>query len=84
MTSFSVTKNKKEIFSAIINWYLCPIKIKKEGLMSVWRVILSVLFPPLAVYDKGCGSILIVLILTLLGWIPGVIAALIILNKGKQ
>ena len=48
-------------------------------LMSVWRVILSVLFPPLAVYDKGCGSILIVLILTLLGWIPGVIAALIIL-----
>ena len=49
--------------------------------MSVWRVILSVLFPPLAVYDRGCGSILIVLILTLLGWVPGVIAALIILNK---
>tara|TARA_R100000935_G_C2835349_1_gene167767 strand:- start:2691 stop:2933 length:243 start_codon:yes stop_codon:yes gene_type:complete len=70
-------------FSAIINWYLCGFKKKKEQLMSVWRVILSVLFPPLAVYDKGCGSILIVLILTLLGWIPGVIAALIILNKGK-
>lgn len=51
--------------------------------MSVWRVILSVLFPPLAVIDKGCGSILIVLILTLLGWIPGVIAALIILNNRK-
>jgi len=52
--------------------------------MSVWRVILSVLFPPLAVYDKGCGSILIVLILTLLGWIPGIIAALIILNNPKS
>ena len=51
--------------------------------MSVWRVILSVLFPPLAVIDRGCGSILIVLILTLLGWIPGVIAALIILNSKK-
>ncbi len=51
--------------------------------MSIWRVILSVLFPPLAVYDKGCGSILIVLILTLLGWVPGVIAALIILNNPK-
>ncbi|MFD2516915.1 YqaE/Pmp3 family membrane protein [Salinimicrobium flavum] len=51
--------------------------------MSVWRVILSVLFPPLAVIDRGCGSILIVLILTLLGWIPGVLAALIILNNRK-
>ena len=51
--------------------------------MSVWRVVLSILFPPLAVYDRGCGSILIVLILTLLGWIPGVLAALIILNKSK-
>jgi len=68
---------------ANFNWYLCGFKRKKERLMSVWRVILSVLFPPLAVYDRGCGSILIVLILTLLGWIPGVIAALIILNKGK-
>lgn len=52
--------------------------------MTVWRVILSVLFPPLAVYDRGCGSILIVLLLTLLGWIPGVIAALIILNRPKD
>lgn len=52
--------------------------------MSIWRVILSVLFPPLAVYDKGCGSIIIVLLLTLLGWVPGVIAALIILNNPKS
>jgi len=49
--------------------------------MSFWRVILSILFPPLAIIDKGCGSVLIVLILTCLGWIPGVIAALIILNN---
>lgn len=52
--------------------------------MSIWRVLLSILFPPLAVIDKGCGSIIIVLILTLLGWIPGVIAALIILNNPKN
>jgi len=52
--------------------------------MSIWRVLLSILFPPLAVIDKGCGSVLIVLILTLLGWIPGVIAALIILNNPKR
>ncbi|MBD0833614.1 YqaE/Pmp3 family membrane protein [Aestuariibaculum sediminum] len=52
--------------------------------MSFWRVLLSILFPPLAVLDKGCGSILIVFILTCLGWIPGVIAALIIINNPKN
>jgi uncharacterized membrane protein YqaE (UPF0057 family) len=49
--------------------------------MSIWRVILCIIFPPLAVIDKGCGSIILVFILTLLGWIPGVIAALVINNK---
>ncbi len=52
--------------------------------MSIWRVILAIVFPPLSVIDKGCGSILIVLILTVLGWVPGVIAALIILNNPKN
>ncbi len=52
--------------------------------MSIWRVILSIIFPPLAVLDKGCGSVIIVLILTLMGWIPGVIAALIIINNPKN
>jgi uncharacterized membrane protein YqaE (UPF0057 family) len=51
--------------------------------MSLLRVILAIIFPPLSVIDKGCGSVLIVFLLTLAGWIPGVIAALIILNKGK-
>ena len=49
--------------------------------MSLFRVLLSIIFPPLAVLDKGCGSVLIVVLLTLCGWIPGVIAALVILNK---
>ena len=56
----------------------------KIYIMSIWRVLLSILFPPLAVIDKGCGSIVIVLILTLCGWIPGVIAALIIINNPKN
>lgn len=51
--------------------------------MSIFRVILSILFPPLAVIDKGCGSVIIVFLLTLAGWVPGVIGALIILNKSK-
>lgn len=49
--------------------------------MSLLRVILCIIFPPLAVYDKGCGSILITFLLTCCGWVPGVIAALVINNK---
>ncbi|MBA5629946.1 YqaE/Pmp3 family membrane protein [Moheibacter lacus] len=52
--------------------------------MGIGRVILSIIFPPLAVLDKGCGSIIIVTILTFLGWIPGVIAALVILNNPNR
>jgi len=52
--------------------------------MSVFRVILSIIFPPLAVLDKGCGSVLIVILLTCAGWIPGVIGALVILNKDSN
>jgi uncharacterized membrane protein YqaE (UPF0057 family) len=49
--------------------------------MSLVRLLLAIIFPPLAVIDRGCGSFLVVLILTCFGWIPGVIAALIILNE---
>ncbi len=49
--------------------------------MNLIRVILSVIFPPLAVIDKGCGSIIITALLTCAGWVPGVLAALIILNR---
>ena len=51
--------------------------------MSCLQVLLCIIFPPLAVLDRGCGSILIVLILTCVGWIPGVIAALVIINSKK-
>ncbi len=52
--------------------------------MSLFRVLLSIIFPPLAVIDKGCGSFIIVTILTAAGWIPGVIGALVILNKDSN
>lgn len=51
--------------------------------MSILRVLLAIIFPPLAVYDRGCGSIVITALLTCVGWVPGVIAALVILNKNK-
>lgn len=46
--------------------------------MGILRVLICLLFPPLAVLDKGCGVLLLVCVLTLFGWIPGVLAALII------
>ncbi|MEK9529993.1 MAG: YqaE/Pmp3 family membrane protein [Flavobacteriaceae bacterium] len=49
--------------------------------MSILRVLLAIIFPPLAVLDRGCGSVLIVFLLTLCAWVPGVIGALIILNR---
>jgi uncharacterized membrane protein YqaE (UPF0057 family) len=51
--------------------------------MSCFQVLLAVIFPPLAVVDRGCGSMTIVFLLTLCGWIPGVIGALVILNKNN-
>lgn len=40
-----------------------------------------ILCPPLAVLDYGCGSVLLVTVLWICGWVPGVIGALIIINK---
>ncbi len=49
--------------------------------MGCGRVILCLIFPPLAVLDKGCGSVLLTFILTCAGWVPGAIAALVINSK---
>ncbi len=46
--------------------------------MGCGRAILCIIFPPLAVIDRGCGTVIIVLLLTLAGWIPGAIAALLL------
>ena len=49
--------------------------------MNVARVFLCISFPPLAVIDNGCGTMLIVLLLSFFGWVPGVIAAIILSNQ---
>lgn len=61
----------RNISSSIIN----------TNIMSLLRVLLAIIFPPLAVADKGCGSFLIVFLLTCCCWVPGIIGALVILNK---
>lgn len=45
--------------------------------MNIFRAIACILLPPLAVIDKGVPAFLIVCILTILGWIPGIIGAII-------
>lgn len=67
--------NLNEFLTFVQNTY------KRRLIMSFLRVLLCILFPPLAVVDYGCGSVLITLVLTLCGWVPGAIAALIICNK---
>ena len=52
--------------------------------MSCGRVILCIILPPLAVLDKGCGTIVLVTLLTIAGWVPGAIAALVVCNGEAQ
>jgi uncharacterized membrane protein YqaE (UPF0057 family) len=52
--------------------------------MSCFRAILCIIFPPLAVLDRGLGTVLIVTLLTLAGWIPGAIAALLLNHQASQ
>ena len=48
------------------------------------RYLLCLLFPPLAVIDKGCGPILLVFIFTLFGWLPGTVLAILICVRDKD
>lgn len=52
--------------------------------MSLGRALLCIFLPPLAVLDKGCGTVLIVALLTLAGWVPGAIAALVVCTKSEK
>ncbi|MFH0821385.1 MAG: YqaE/Pmp3 family membrane protein [Pseudomonadota bacterium] len=51
--------------------------------MGCGRALLCILLPPLAVLDKGIGTILVILALTIVGWVPGVIGALVVCSQSK-
>lgn len=48
-----------------------------------WKVVLALIFPPLGVLDKGCGTTIVVALLTFPLWIPGFLAALFIIFSDK-
>ncbi|HHP7230703.1 MAG TPA: YqaE/Pmp3 family membrane protein [Xenococcaceae cyanobacterium] len=54
--------------------------------MKILQVVASILLPPLGVFlVTGVSSALVInILLTLLGWIPGVIHALWILSKQSE
>lgn len=47
------------------------------------RLILAFILPPAAVMNKEAGTIMLTGLLTLLGWVPGVVAALIMIAQEK-
>ncbi|KAJ7489807.1 plasma membrane proteolipid 3 [Mycena galericulata] len=50
---------------------------------DILKIIGAIILPPLGVFlERGCGAdLLINILLTILGWIPGVIHALYIILK---
>ncbi|KAI0134701.1 putative RIC1 protein [Xylariales sp. AK1849] len=50
---------------------------------DIFKIILAIILPPLGVFlERGCGAdLLINLLLTVLGYIPGIIHALYIILK---
>ena len=50
----------------------------------IFRIILALIVPPLAVLglrDVGCGTLLLLFILTLCVWVPGQVAAIVLVVK---
>jgi uncharacterized membrane protein YqaE (UPF0057 family) len=52
--------------------------------MDIRRLILAIILPPAAVMNKEAGTIMLTGLLTLLGWIPGVVAALVMISQEQK
>ena len=51
--------------------------------MDIRRLILAFIMPPAAVMNKEAGTIMLTGLLTLWGWVPGVVAALVMISKER-
>ena len=56
----------------------------KDTFVTIIRYLLCIIFPPLAVTNKGCATMMVVLLFTLFAWIPGVIFAFLICLSDKN
>lgn len=73
--------NKVELSVFLRNGQLAERRIR---IMGCGRLILAIILPPLAVLDKGCGAILVVTLLTIMGWIPGIIGAFVLASMDPR
>jgi uncharacterized membrane protein YqaE (UPF0057 family) len=64
--------------------YVSVNRWNESNIMSCLRAIVCIIFPPLSVIDRGLGTVLLVLLLTIAGYIPGVIAALLLNYMAAQ
>ena len=68
-----------------MSFHKSGVEVTAEDMLAVIiRYILCLIFPPLAVLDKGCGTVLLVFVFTLFGWLPGTILAFLICIKDKN
>jgi uncharacterized membrane protein YqaE (UPF0057 family) len=68
----------------IVTFILLSTTTNMEIIMDIRRLILAFILPPAAVMNKEAGTIMLTGILTLWGWIPGVVAALIMISKEQS
>ncbi|HWR02011.1 MAG TPA: YqaE/Pmp3 family membrane protein [Chlorobaculum sp.] len=52
--------------------------------MDIRRLTLAFVMPPAAVMNKEAGTIMLTGLLTLLGWVPGVVAALVMISQEEK
>ncbi len=55
----------------------------EEKMVEIRRWIFAIICPPAAVLDREVGTIMLVGLLTLLFWVPGVVAALFLLLQER-
>ncbi len=74
MLQLDITSSKVSVFSNLL---------KTKTNMSLLTIVLCVLLPPLAVFMKTglSGKFLVNVLLSILGWVPGVIHALYVNNN---
>ena len=52
--------------------------------MDIRRLLLAVILPPSAIMKKEAGTIMLTGLLTLLGWVPGVVFALFLISREQS
>jgi len=52
--------------------------------MDTKRLILAFVLPPAAVMNKEAGTIMLTGLLTVFGWVPGVVAALVMMAQEQR